>query len=167
MYYGYIIVKTRQGLEMSKTCKAVDRMCEKLEIACLERPYIGMEQLTNAVWDFCDETNAALNEVSHLFHLTQDGMNSAYYRRVIKDAKYGKRRRMRMRTYCGDRLFKMTVSVDRMCIVVAMLAREQRITPGQAAKFYESINRILKRLTKVRMDLGKVLKNAEAGIIAV
>lgn len=167
MYSGYIIVKTRQGLEMAKTCKAVDRICERLEIACFERPYIGMEQLTIAVWDFCDDTNSALNDVSLLFHISQDGMNSSYYRQVIKDSKLGKRRRMKMRTYCGDRLFKLAVSVDRMCIVVAMLAREQRITPTQAAKFYETINRILKQLTKVRMDLGKVLKNAENGIISV
>ena len=167
MYNGYIIVKTRQGLEMAKTCKAVDRICERLEIVCLERPYIGMEQLTNAVWDFCDDTNAALNDISTLFHIARDGMNSGYYRQVVKDSKLGKRRRMKMRTYCGDRLFKLTVSVDRMCIVVAMLAREQRITPTQAGRFYESINRILKQLTKVRMDLGKVLKNAENGIISV
>ncbi|CAK7027414.1 MAG: hypothetical protein DELT_02631 [Desulfovibrio sp.] len=167
MYNGYIIVKTRQGLEMAKTCKAVDRICERLEIICLERPYIGMEQLTIAVWDFCDETNDALNEVSQQFHITRDGMNSGYYRQVVKDSKYGKRRRMKMRTYCGDRLFKLTVSADRMCIVVAMLAREQRITPSQAGRFYEGINRILKQLTKVRMDLGKVLRNAENGVISV
>jgi len=167
MYNGYIIVKTRQGLEMAKICKAVDRICERLELVCLERPYIGIEQLTIAVWDFCEETGDALNEISNLFHLSRDGLNSAYYRRVIKDSKYGKRRRMRMRTYCGDRLFKQTVSVDRMCIVVAMLAREQRITPLQAKKFYESINRILKQLIKVRLDLGKVLRNAENGVIPV
>jgi hypothetical protein len=93
-------------------------------------------------------------------------MNSVYYRSVVKDSKYGKRRRMRMRTYCGDRLFKQTVSVDRMCIVVAMLTREQRITPAQAGKFYEGINRILQQLAKVRQDLGKVLKNAENSIIS-
>lgn len=150
---------------MSKTCKALDRICERLEIAAHERPYIGMEQLADSVWDFCEETNSALDEVSQLFHLSQDGMNSGYYRRVVKDAKYGKRRRMRMRTYCGERLFKLTVSVDRMCIVVAMLASEQRITPAQAAKFYVTINRILKQLIKVRMDLRKVLNNVENGVI--
>ena len=165
MYHGYIIVKTRQGQEMAKTCKAVDRICERLEIASLERPYIGMEKLVDAVWDFCEETNAVLNEVSQLFYITQDGMNSGYYRQVVKDAKYGKRRRMRMRTYCGDRLFKLTVSVDRICIVVAMLAGEQRITPSQATKFYETINRILKQFIKVRLDLKKVLTNAETGIL--
>jgi hypothetical protein len=151
---------------MAKTCKAVDRICERLELVCLEGPGIGIEQLALAVWDFCDETAEALNEVSQLFHLSQEGMNSAYYRKVIKDSKYGKRRRMRMRTYCGDRLFKQTVSVDRMCIVVAMLAREQRITLAQAKKFYDSVNRILKRLVKVHQDLGKVLRNAEHGIIS-
>lgn len=165
MYSGYIIVKTRQGLEMAKTGKAVDRICERLEMACHEKPYIGIEELTNAVWDFCEEANASLSEVAQMFHLDPDGMNSSYYRKVIKDAKYGKRRRMRMRTYCGDRLFRLAVSVDRMCTVVAMLAREQRITAVQAGKFYESISRILKQLTKVRMDLGKVVKNAERGFI--
>ena len=165
MNKGYIIVKTRQGLEMAKTCKAVDRVCERLELVCLERPYMGIGQLTLAVWDFCEETTEALNEVSDLFHLSREGLNSAYYRSVVKDSKYGKRRRMRMRTYCGDRLFKQTVSVDRMCIVVAMLTREQRITPAQARKFYESIDRIVKQLAKVRLDLGKVLRNVENGII--
>lgn len=167
MHKGYIIVKTRQGLEMAKTCKAVDRICERLEIVCLERPYIGMEQLTIAVWDFCDDANAALNDISQLFHISQDGMNSSYYRQIVKDSKFGKRRRLKMRTYCGERLFKLTVSVDRMCVAVALLAREQRITPTQANRFYENINRISKQLTKVRMDLGKVLKNAENGIISV
>ena len=165
MNNGYIIVKTRQGLEMAKISRAVDRLCERLELACLERPYIGIEQVTNSVWDFCEETAEALNEVSELFHISREGMNSDYYRRVVKDSKYGRRRRMRMHTYCGDRLFKQTVSVDRMCIVVAMLAREQRITTAQARIFYASINRILKQLVKVRRDLGKVLRNAEHGII--
>ncbi len=165
MYRGYIIVKTHQGQEMAKTCKAVDRICERLEIASLERPHIGMARLADAVWDFCEDANTVLNEVSQLFHLARDGMNSGYYRQVVKDAKYGKRRRMRMRTYCGERLFKLAVSVDRMCIVVAMLAGEQRITPGQAAKFYKTINHILKQFTKVRLDLKKVLTNAESVVI--
>jgi hypothetical protein len=52
-----------------------------------------------------------------------------------------------------------------MCVVVAMLAGEQRITPGQATKFYETINRILKQFIKVRLDLKKVLTNAESGVI--
>lgn len=164
MYHGYIIVKTHQGQEMAKTCKAVDRICERLEVASLERPSIGMEELADTVWDFCEEANSVLNEVSQLFHLAQDGINAGYYRQVVKDAKHGKRRRMRMRTYCGDRLFKLTVSVDRMCVVVAMLAGEQRITPGQATKFYGTINQILKQFTTVRQDLKKVLTNAETGI---
>lgn len=162
---GYIVVKTRQGMEMAKLSKAVDRICERLELACLERPYIGIEEVTNLVWDFCEATEVSLNEVTQFFHLPPGEMNSEYYRRVIKDSSYGKRRRMKMRTYYGNRLFKLTVSVDRMCIVVSMLAREQKITTTQAKKFFESINRILKQLVKVRMDLGKVMKNAEHGII--
>lgn len=164
MQSGYIIVKTRQGAEMAKLTKAVDRLCERMEIVCLEKPYIGIEEITLAVYEFCEETNGTLGEISTMFELLPGSMNSRYYRDVIKDAKYGKRRRLPMRTYCGDRLFRAAISVDRMCTVVAMLAREQRITKAQASRFFEKIEKIVKQLVKVRLDLGKVLRNAEKSL---
>lgn len=65
-----------------------------------------------------------------------------------------------------NQLAKESLTFTNM-VSTGMLARDQRITPAQAKKFYESINRVLKQLVKVRMDLSKVLKNAERGIISV
>ena len=167
MQKGYIVVKTRQGEEMAKLSKVVDRLCERMEIVCFEKPHIGIEEVTLAVYEFCEETMEALNEISTMFELLPGNMNSRYYRDVIKDAGHGKRRRLRMRTYCGDRLFRACVSVDRMCIVVSMLAREQRITKAQASRFFQTIEEIVRQLVKVRLDLGKILKNAETDICAL
>ena len=164
MQKGYIIVKTRQGLDLAKLSKAVDRLCERIEIVCLEKPYLGIEDITSSVYDFCEEVICTLEEVSTMFDLQPGNINAQYYRDVLKDAKYGKRRRLRMRTYCGERLFRITVSVDRMCTVVSMLAREQRVTRTQASRFFEKIGKIAKQLIKVRLDLGKVLRNAEKPI---
>lgn len=167
MQKGYIITKTRQGMDMAKLSKTVDQLSARLEDLSRYHPDVGLIDISLEVYGFCEETTETLHAVAATFQLLPGNVHAGIYREVIQDAKYGKRRRLRMKTYCGERLFRTTVSIDRMCSVVGMLARKQLVSREQAREFFKRMDGIISSLTRVRNDLGRILRNAESAVLFI
>lgn len=162
MRAGYIIVKTRQGMEMCRLAKDVDALCARLEHAAVYRPDLGLESVNQEVFEFCEEVERSLSQAADQFKLLPGAENAELYRQVIRDSRFGKQRRLKMKTLTGEKLFRLTLSVDRMCVVIGMLHRRQLVTPQQGREFFEAVAGILRDTSGMRNSLGKILRNAES-----
>jgi hypothetical protein len=66
---------------------------------------------------------------------------------------------MAMMTDIGSNLFRLCVSLDRMCIVVAMLAAERQISGAQSREFFSKVESVIEKFTLARSQLNRIAHN--------
>ena len=161
MRKGYIVLKSTQARQFAKTCKSIDDLIWRLSILHLSDELDNYLAISLSLHDLYEDALQKMHDSADIFCVSKGKPAEAYYRLVIKNSNHGKRRRMSMKTDLGKKLYRLCLSMDRMCIVVAMLAAEQVISREQARSFYKAVGEISKDFSMALHQLNAIHKNAE------
>lgn len=161
MRKGYIVLKSSQARKFAKVCKSIDDLTWRLSILHLSDESDNYISVSLGLHDLYEDTLQKMHDSADSFCVSKGKPGEAYYRLVIKNSNHGKRRRMAMKTDMGKKLYRLCLSMDRMCVVVAMLAVERVITRDQAREFYKTVGEISKDFSMALHQLNIIHKNAE------
>lgn len=159
MRKGYITVKTKQAQHFAGICKAVDFLIWRLQVDAVASGNKSFIPVSISLHDLYEEAHQMLLDAAKLFELHESQAREGYYRMVLKSSAYGKQRRMPMMTDIGGRLFRLCVSLDRMCIVVAMLVAERQISPTQGQEFFKQVESVIEKFALARSQLDTITQD--------
>ena len=161
MRRGYIILKSTQARKFAKTCRSIDDLTWRLSILRLSDGWDNYVAVSLSLHDLYEDALKKMHDSADSFCVSKGKSGEAYYRLVIKNSNHGNRRRMNMKTDLGKKLYRLCLSIDRMCIVVGMLAAERVITTEQARVFYKTVVEVAKDFSSAHYQLNAIHRYAE------
>lgn len=159
MRKGYITVKTKQAQDFAGICKAVDFLIWRLQVGSVSSGDQSFIPVSISLHDLYEEAYRMLLDTAKTFELHESQSRESYYRMVVKSSAYGRQRRMAMMTDIGSSLFRLCVSLDRMCIVVAMLVAEQQISRAQGREFFDKVESVIEKFALARSQLNRIAQH--------
>lgn len=161
MRRGYIVLKSSQARKFAKTCRSIDDLAWRLSILRFSEGWDNYVAVSLSLHDLYEAALRKMHDSADNFCVSKGKSGEAYYRLVIKNSNHGKRRRMNMKTDLGKKLYRLCLSMDRMCIVIGMLAAEQLITTEQARSFFKIVAEVAKDFSTAHYQLNTIHRNAE------